>query len=550
MMHREKLLLVLAAILLASWFSRPISDPDFWWHLKTGQYLWETHRLPAPDPFAYTTAGAGEAYPGEALTRHFNLTHEWLAQALMYLVWRGAGFGGVVLARALLLAAFCGLAGLVVWRRCGGFYRGLAAALAAGTVAAGFAADRPYLVTFLLLATFVALLEYRRRLWLLPPLMVVWANCHGGYFLGLVVLGAYVAEALWRRKPDRALFLSAAAAAVASGLNPNGYRIVEILLHYRGSFLTSRLLEWQPPALWPPSAFSTLLAAGAAVLVWQRKRVRLADWLLFAAFAAAALTARRNTVLIGWFAPVAIFSYAPAWKKLPRYVLPAAAAAMIAGIAAFGSFRPRVEDWRWPSGAADFLLAHHVTGPLFNTWEFGGYLMWRLWPHEKVFVDGRALSESVFQDYVRILYNHDAGDGKPDAQQLLDRYGIQTIVINGFEYENGLTYLLAPALADPQQTEWKLVYGDSAAVVFMRRPPEGVEAQPGTRVLDYLEQQCDAHLTGEPEYPRCARALGQVFSKVGDFQRARRWLGRYIELKRVPDPEAEDAWRRLAAAGY
>ena len=182
---------------LASWFSRPISDPDFWWHLKTGQYLWETHRLPAPDPFAYTTAGAGEAYPGEALTRHFNLTHEWLAQALMYLVWRGAGFGGVVLARALLLAAFCGLAGLVVWRRCGGFYRGLAAALAAGTVAAGFAADRPYMVTFLLLAAFVALLEYRRRLWLLPPLMVVWANCHGGYFLGLVVLGAYVAEALW-----------------------------------------------------------------------------------------------------------------------------------------------------------------------------------------------------------------------------------------------------------------------------------------------------------------------------------------------------------------
>ena len=91
MMNREKLLLVLAAILLASWFSRPISDPDFWWHLKTGQYLWETHRLPAPDPFAYTTAGAGEAYPGEALTRHFNLTHEWLAQALMYLVWRGAG---------------------------------------------------------------------------------------------------------------------------------------------------------------------------------------------------------------------------------------------------------------------------------------------------------------------------------------------------------------------------------------------------------------------------------------------------------------------------
>ena len=550
-MIREKLLLVLGAILLVSWFSRPISDPDFWWHLKTGEYLWETHRLPVPDPFAYTTAGAGEAYAGEALTRHFNLTHEWLAQAMMYGVWRAAGFAGIAIARALLLAAFCGLAGLVVWRRCGGFYRSLAAALAAGAAASGFAVDRPYLVTFVLLGTFVALLEYRRRLWLLPPLMLVWANCHGGYFLGLVVLSAYVAEALWRRKPDdRALFVSAAATAVVSGLNPNGYHVIEILLHYRGSFLTSRLLEWQPPALWPPSAFSVLLAAGAAALVWQRKRVRISDWLLFAAFAAASLAARRNTVLIGWFAPIAIFSYVRPWKKLPRYLVPAAAAAMVAGMGVFGSFQPRVENWRWPSGAADFLLAHHAGGHLFNTWEFGGYLIWRLWPQEKVFVDGRALSESVFQDYARILYNHDAGDGKPDAQQLLGRYGVETIVMNGFEYGNGLTYLLAPALADPRQTEWKLVYGDSAAMVFMRHPPAGVEAQPGLRVFDYLEQQCDAHLTHEPKSPRCARALGQVFSKVGDFPRARRWLGRYIELKSEPDREAEDAWRRLAAAGY
>jgi len=80
--------------------------------------------------------------------------------------------------------------------------------------------------------------------------------------------------------------------------------------------------------------------------------------------------------------------------------------------------------------------------PLFNTYEHGGYLIWRLWPQARVFIDGRALSESIFMDYARILYNHDATGGK-SAEELLDQYGIQAIVMNSFEYANGLVYLLA-----------------------------------------------------------------------------------------------------------
>ncbi len=57
------MLVALAAVLCIGWFSAPISDSDFWWHLKTGQYVWEQHRLPVPDPFAFTTAGAAPAYP-------------------------------------------------------------------------------------------------------------------------------------------------------------------------------------------------------------------------------------------------------------------------------------------------------------------------------------------------------------------------------------------------------------------------------------------------------------------------------------------------------
>src|SRR6266446_6905479 len=76
------LLLALCAILLLGLFSQEIYDSDFWWHLRTGQYIVENHALPYADPFAWTTAGAHDAYPGEAGTRRFNLTHEWLAQVI------------------------------------------------------------------------------------------------------------------------------------------------------------------------------------------------------------------------------------------------------------------------------------------------------------------------------------------------------------------------------------------------------------------------------------------------------------------------------------
>jgi len=95
------LILVLTAIFLFGLFSPEIYDSDFWWHLRTGRYIVDTHTLPTPDPFAWTTARARDTYPGEARTRQFNLTHEWLAQAMLYAAWRAGGFPGVVAERAL-----------------------------------------------------------------------------------------------------------------------------------------------------------------------------------------------------------------------------------------------------------------------------------------------------------------------------------------------------------------------------------------------------------------------------------------------------------------
>lgn len=535
----------LAALLLFAAFSKEITDSDFWWHLRTGQYISETHALPDPDPFAYTTAMAAPQ-----VTRHFNLTHEWLTQILLYWTYRVAGIGGIVLGRAALLAIFCALVGFVVYRRTGGFYRAVAATLAAACVAHPFVADRPYLLTFVFLAATVAILESRRPglLWLLPVIMLLWANCHGGFILGWAVLGAWSLEAVILRQKDSVrLWTVAAVSVLLSGLNPNGFRIVPVLLSYRKSFLTSTIAEWKPPSLWPPTAFSVLLILAALVLVWEWRRVRLADWILFAAFAAAGLAAGRNTFLIGWIAPVVIATYIQ-WKRLlPALAEFAAAALLLAAAVAIplqgSAFQLRAANWLFPEGAADFLLSRHIAGHMFNTYEYGGYLIWKLWPQQRVFIDGRAIGESLFPDYSRLLYTADeTGAG---AQALLDKYGIEVIVMNSFEHTSGATYVLAPMLSESDANPWQVVYADAQATVLMRHPPPGMATLGPEAVLSSMQSECEVHMQHEPDLPGCAHSLGVMFSHTGDLDGARRWLRIYLDHIPGPDPEAQRLYESL-----
>src|SRR4051794_22629982 len=145
-------ILALGALLLVSLFTSESSDTDTWWHLKTGQYIVQQHKLPVPDPFAWTTYLEKPAYPGEETTRYFNLTHEWLSQALLYGSFAAGGFTGLILMRAIWLTAFSGIVGLIAYRRSGAFYRSLGAALATVTILRNFVADRPQYITYVFLA--------------------------------------------------------------------------------------------------------------------------------------------------------------------------------------------------------------------------------------------------------------------------------------------------------------------------------------------------------------------------------------------------------------
>jgi hypothetical protein len=185
-------IIVLTAILLMACFSTEVADSDTWLHLETGKYVVDPHKLAIPDTFSFTTY-LGTPLPSEQTVRAFNLTHEWLSQTLLYLSYAAGGFGGLILLRATLMTAFCLLVGLWTWRRSGGSYRALAATLVTAFIASYFTSDRPYQITYVLIMATILILESRRWMWALPPLFLFWANCHGGFFMGFVVLGIYCA---------------------------------------------------------------------------------------------------------------------------------------------------------------------------------------------------------------------------------------------------------------------------------------------------------------------------------------------------------------------
>jgi hypothetical protein len=546
--------------LAAAWTSNDVRDPDTWQHLVSGKYIVERHRFPWPDPFSFTTAMVKPAYAGEEITRKFNIQHELLAQALIYLSYAGGGFAGLVLLRTALITAFCVLIGFAAWLRTSSFYRALAAALLAGFVAAPFAADRPQLFSFVFLAATLVILDHRRPLWLLPPLFLIWGNTHGGFILGWAVLGIYCAETLywrWRGRPapdERRLWLAAAVSVAVSGLNYTGFDVLRILVAYRQSIAQTTIWEWQHPAFWPPPRFSILLAAGAAVLLWARRRVRLADWLLFFIFGAAAETALRNMFLAAVAAPLVIVTYVP-WKCSPAVACQYVTAVFLAVLTAIPilqghAFQFHAAEWKFPARAADFVQVHHLSDRMLNSWEFGAYLIWKLWPLEHVFIDGRAQSETVFLDYQRIIYDVKAADEPVDgpyqalrprvvsgksAEQLLDQYGIGMILMDGFEFTTGSPYILVAALADPRQTAWKLVYRDSQAVIFLRHPPADLLWLNPLQALDAMEDQCREHLRHDPETPRCAAGMADVFERLGDRARSSRW--KTIALEHGVQPE-------------
>lgn len=186
-------------LLIFTGTAQPITDPDFWWHLRTGQYIVETRRIPYTDIFS--TLRFGSEW----------VTHEWLSEVFIYSVFRTLGYGGLIAIFSILITA----AFWIVYQRCR--KRGVHPYLAGFALLLGAAATmptwgvRPQMFSLLFASIFISFLDrYSRReampsIWWLAPLMVLWVSLHAGFALGLVLIALTKPRMNLRHARDKSL---------------------------------------------------------------------------------------------------------------------------------------------------------------------------------------------------------------------------------------------------------------------------------------------------------------------------------------------------------
>lgn len=453
-------------------------DGDLGRHITLGTYILETSHIPTTDLFSHTRQGA------------FMVPHEWLSQLSFALAHRAAGFNGIAWITAVLIAATHTLTTITLQRRGVRAFMALAGGLFASAVGAIHTLTRPHLFTLFFFALALLILEtYRHRqkpralLWLLP-LMIIWANTHGAFISGLVLVLLYAVGAVWEKQPSRPLFATLALLVLVSLLNPVGPALLQNSFGYlQEDFLVDLTYEYRSPnfhtySTWP---FAALLLGSLALGWWSGRRLGWTAVGLLVIWTAFALYSARNIPLYGLVAVVVLLPAADGWldevwPRLGRFLTgtdaiarrswgwmwAVLAVAYLTGSQASGAkldvfqmgntISPRL----FPVAAVDAVADDLPPGAMFNEFSWGGYLLYRLWPEKRVFIDAQTdfYGEELTREFIDIAH---AG---PGWQAKLDHYDIQWIIIPP-------TMPLAAWLA--QSAAWEQIHGDDTAVVYVRK---------------------------------------------------------------------------------
>lgn len=476
----RQLFVVILFLALFSMAMRPIADPDFWWHLRTGQWIVETHAIPHADPFSFTN-------PGKTW-----IAHEWLSEILIYGIYRIGGYGLLILTFAgIITAAF-----LLVYLRSDErpYIAGFALLLGAIATAPTWGV-RPQMISLLLSASFLYLLDryikLRKTKYLipLPCLTLLWVNLHAGYALGFVIVGIYISGDIFElvkakvtkaestNLPTHKTILTLCGILILCVLaalgNPNGIRLLTYPLETLSSqAMQQNIQEWFSPDFhqieWQPLAWFILALIGAGLL--GRKSISPTKILLTLFFGYAALRSMRHVPLFAIAAIPVLAEEIGSVVRIRREVqkpsrlvkwvnlLLLACTVLVAG-ARFVSVvqeQANAEKEKFPAAAVDWIIQHHPEGNIFNTYGWGGYLIWRLYPECRVYIDGRAdvYGDPFINEYLRI----EGGEPGWDASLSLD--GVQIVLI-----EPGSS--LAKDLRQSQ--DWEIAFSDEQSILFVHR---------------------------------------------------------------------------------
>jgi hypothetical protein len=484
---------------------RPLWHTDLWGHLAYGRRIVELRAIPATEPLMPLCHGVPF------------VDFSWLSELIGYAAERAAGPEALQFLYAASVTACVGLLAWCTWRKTGRLW---AAALAATIYIwvdwQQLAIMRPQLagcVCFLVLWAFRRkLLVSRWQFVAVPVLFAAWANLHGSFLIGLALLAALLcgrAVDLVRRTgslravlDDRELRLTAVALVLALAavlVNPYGWRIYPAAWQLSTNANLADLIEWQPLALWMGQAWAALAVAVALLGLWvlTPRRISTTELLLVLGLGAATLATSR---MILWWGPIAAYytsvhaaALARRWRRAelagplsanPSLGRPIAArlssrtippGVIVAVVLIAFALTPLVDasllhvthpnsrsllSAETPIEATEYLQAYPPHGQVFNSMEWGDYLLWAGPPGLEVYAASHVhlLPRTVWQDYIRVVTLDDGW------QKILDRYQVNTAIIDGDQHS-----ALAEALrADP---DWHVVYEDTVAAILSRRRP-------------------------------------------------------------------------------
>jgi hypothetical protein len=478
-------------ILLLVFFSDKASllgDGDTGYHIRAGEYILSHLSIPKYDIFSLHTP----ALPWTA--------HEWLSEVIMALVHNVAGLTGVVAFFAILLALTTYL--LFKMLRAHGSDITLATAVTLLAVASSRIhwLARPHVFSFLLMILTHYLLEcWHRgrinRLYLLPPIMLLWVNLHGGYLGGFILMGAYLAgnfATVLAAQPEargalreklKQLSLIIAASLAVTLINPLGYHI--LLFPFKlvsDKFLMDHVSEFLSPNFHEAMPFKYLLLLLIAVLAASRKPMEATELVLVLVFTNMALYSARYIPLFALVATPALTRQAEEASSAiggrissfinnrsrnlgkidgsSRGFFWPVAATLVIALATFSGRFPHYFDEKVKAVAAcEFLMKEQISGNMFNNDEFGDYLIYRGYPTYKVFFDGRSdmYGPALMKEYYKVI------NFRPGWERVLEKYHIGWIFFDsGSRFS---TFLL-------KDSNWVLIYSDKVADIFVRNIPQ------------------------------------------------------------------------------
>ena len=477
-------------ILLMAFYSygNLLSDCDTGYHIRAGDYILQNLTIPRTDMFSYLSP----ALPWTA--------HEWLSEIIMSLAHKALGLNGVVIFFTLVLTTtyyllFKGLRAMNgnLW-----LLLGLMLLVAISSTIHWLA--RPHVFTLLLLVIWYQLLDqyqYRSKNYLLvlPLIMLLWVNLHGGFIIGFLLLGIYFSGNLifWfteqgqdkhsAAKKCRFLMLIAMACLLASMVNPFGYQILLFPFELvSDEVIMSFVQEFQPANLQESHPYIYLLFLTLGVLMISRHRLNWIELGLILVFIYMALYSVRNIPLLAIIAAPIVLKRLDFWfnesgnkfiKFLDRrsasiaetdgrargFFWPALAACILIFMSLPGikehMFDPQVK----PVAAVEFLKQEHISGHMFNNEEFGDYIIYAAYPQYKVFIDGRndMYGADHVKDYISVIRL------ERNWKEVLEQYSIQWIFYNADSLLS--RYLM-------EREDWHLIYADKVAHIYVMDIPE------------------------------------------------------------------------------